>query len=121
MRLRSRQTRLFALSAVVGLGVPLAMVAGPSSPAQGKIGARELKPATLKQLARMHQENEGPAYQRARERYLESRYLAGTNPLSPDVAAKYRNAAAVKAGRTQHVSGTRTSLTATSTVPSWSS
>src|SRR4051794_6189129 len=113
MRLRSRQTRFLAVAAIVGVGIPLAVVAGPSSPAQGtKTGARGLKPPTLKQLARMHQENEGPAYQKARERFIESRYLAGTSPLSPDAAARYRAAAATKAGRAHHVSGVRTSSSA---------
>src|SRR4051812_35575520 len=122
MRLRSRHTRTLAVAAVVSVGIPLAVVAGPSSPAQGtKAGARGLKPPTVRQLNRMHQENEGPAYQRARQRFIESRYLAGTSPLSPDAAAKYRATAATKAGRARHVSGTRNALTTSAPAPSWSS
>src|SRR3954469_10444351 len=122
MRLRSRQTRFLAVAAIVGVGIPLAVVAGPSSPAQGtKAGARGLKPPTMRQLNRMHQENEGPAYQRARQRFLKSRYLAGTSPLSPDAAAKYRAAAATKAGRARHVSGAQNALTTSAPAPSWSS
>src|SRR3954469_18701733 len=122
MRLRSRQTRFLAVAAIVGVGIPLAVVAGPSSPAQGtKAGARGLKPPTMRQLSRMHQENEGPAYQRARQRFVESRYLAGTSPLSPDAAAKYRAAAATKAGRARPASGAQNALTPSAPAPSWSS
>ena len=121
MRLRSRQTRALAVAAVVGVGIPLALVGGPASPAQGKAaGKPALAYPSMKQLAQAHGEAEGPAYQKARTRYLQARYLAGTNQLTPDAAAKYHEAAAMKAGRTAHVGATNSSLNAT-TVPTWNS
>ncbi|HET6817312.1 MAG TPA: hypothetical protein VFH66_08840 [Mycobacteriales bacterium] len=121
MRLRSRQTRVLALTAAVGLGVPLAMVTGASAPA---IAAKVPPPPQLsfKQLSRSHGESEGKAYFNSRERYLEARYLAGTSPLSPEQAAHYRAAAASKYGRTPHAAAApQRYLTASTVTPAWSS
>jgi uncharacterized repeat protein (TIGR01451 family) len=120
MRLRSRQTRTLAVAAVAAMGIPLALVSGPSAQGQLPQAGQENSFPTMKQAARAGHEAEGPAYQKARERYLESRYLAGTNPLSPELAARYRNAAAVKAGRFRHVSGTTSNSLTTVQPPSWS-
>src|SRR3954454_12067241 len=120
MRLRSRQTRILAVGAILGVGIPLALTSGPAAQGQPPQSGQESSFPTMKQAAKAGHEAEGPAYQKARERYLESRYLAGTSPLSPEAAAKYRNAAAVKAGRARHVSGTTSnSLTAATAAPSW--
>ena len=121
MRLRSRQTRTLAVAAVVSVGLPLAIVASPGSPAQGTaLGARNFTPPTARQLSRMHGEKEGAAYLKARQRFVESRYLAGTSPLSQEQASQYRAAAAAKAGRAPRASGVSgSSLTATPVVPSW--
>src|SRR3954453_16245975 len=120
MRLRSRQTRVLAVAAVAAVGVPLAIASGPVAQSQPFQAGQENAFPTMKQAARASHEAEGPAYQKARERFLESRYLAGTQPLSPEAAASYRNAAAVKAGRARHVSGTTSnSLTAATAAPSW--
>src|SRR3954452_8452180 len=121
MRLRSRQTRALAVAAISGLGISLAVVGGAASPAQGKPGKPALDFPTMKQLAKAHGEIEGRAYQQMRARYLESRYLAGAKAISPEAAAKYRAAAATKAGRTQHVSATQKSSVTTATVPTWNS
>src|SRR4051795_9788514 len=121
MRLRSRHTRTLAVVAVAGVGIPLAMVTGSASPAQGKPAKPVLAFPTMKQLAKAHGEIEGGAYQQLRARYLESRYLAGAQPISPEAAAKYRAAAADKAGRTKHVSGAQPSSVAAAAVPSWKS
>src|SRR4051794_258890 len=112
MRLRSRRIRAVAVAAVVSVGIPLAVVASPGSPAQGTaVGGRTFTPPTARQMSRMHRENEGAAYLKARERFVQSRYLAGTSPLSQEQASKYRAAAAARAGRTPRASGvSRSSL-----------
>src|SRR4051812_11889219 len=122
MRLRSRQTRILAVGAILGVGIPLALTSGPAAQGQPPQSGQESSFPTMKQAAKAGHEAEGPAYQKARERYLESRYLAGTSPLSPEAAAKYRNAAAVKAGRARHVSGAtaRNSLAAAPVAAAWS-
>ena len=122
MRLRSRRTRVLAVTAAVGLAVPLAMVTATSAPAVAAKAHPEPQ-LSFKQLSRAHGESEGRAYFNARQRYFEARYLSGTKPLSPEQAAYYRAAAASKYGRTRHAAAApQRYLTApTSTAPAWSS
>src|SRR3954453_23121300 len=121
MRLRSRHTRTLAVVAVAGVGIPLAMVTGAASPAQGKSQKLRFQYPTIKQLSQAGKESEGPGYQAARTRYLQSRYLAGTNELAPEAAAKYHEAAASKAGRTRHVAAFSNNNVAAPVTPPWKS
>src|SRR3954468_20965711 len=102
MRLRSRQTRLLAATAIVSLGVPLAIVSSSAPPAVAAKSRPQMPQLPFKQLMRAPGETEGAAYFNSRQRYTEARYLAGTKRLSPEQAAHYRVAAAAKYGRTRH-------------------
>jgi uncharacterized repeat protein (TIGR01451 family) len=122
MRLRSRQTRSLAVAAVLGLGIPLAMVTSSAAPAAAAKSHPSLPPLPFKQLMQAHGESEGAAYFNARQRYFEARYLAGTKKLSPEQAAGYRAAAASKYGHTKHASAAPRQYVNTSAVtPPWSS
>jgi uncharacterized repeat protein (TIGR01451 family) len=122
MRLRSRQTRVLALTAVVGVGVPLALVTSATTPAVATKSTRYQMQLPFKQLMQAHGESEGAAYLKGRERYIEARYLAGTKPLSPEQAATYRASAASKYGRTRHVAAApQQYLNTPTSAPSWSS
>src|SRR4051812_33632071 len=92
MRLRSRRTRLIALGLAAGLGVPTAVMAGTGTSALGQQPRHKIDMPTSKQRWAASHEHEGKQYVNARQRYLESRYLSGTHPISPERAGMYRAA-----------------------------
>ena len=122
MRLRSRQTRLLALTAVVSVGVPLAVVTSTGTPAVASKTTKYQMQLPFKQAMRAPAESEGAAYFNGRLRFAQARYLAGTQQLSPEQAATYRAAAAAKYGRTGHAAAApRQYTSALAPTSAWSS
>ncbi|MDQ1696354.1 MAG: hypothetical protein QOJ03_1707, partial [Frankiaceae bacterium] len=91
----SRRVRLFSLTAVAGLGVPLLVSVGAgSSPAVGATH-RSFHMARDRQFAHnMEKRRETKGYLKARARYFDARRLSGNHPVSVEQAARLRAHAA---------------------------
>ena len=81
MSQRSRRQSLVAAGALT-LTLPLLLAVGTSSPAQGAAPSAHKIPVIGRQTAHNTKEGEGPAFQRARDAYMESRRTAGSAPLT---------------------------------------